>query len=373
MPTILMCRSSTANPTRLWGGRVWSMRTRHAMLFGSEDVLRPTTMGIPGYRVVRVCGLGVDQGKTRGYWEAFHPLSQRAAFSLTTEPRRAADLSQRALDVENEVEGVLRWAMGALMEGSGQSAAVKAGKSRAAHELSTALTEPLTANILGLLAEPPDPAAEQSAMLKTAVAILREVWAQIESGCPDPLRRAAGANRLSARIYKLTGETTMTALPDLAKQVHAVLHEIGDHLTPNDRARLRTMIATEPPMLYWVLLGKVPRRLMESPTTEGVWRAVLPALGAIRTGGTPIGSALAQSGYPEMRVRQLLTATGETLVGQLAEVVRWLVAHEATAIDLAALAALGLADALDEEHTRAELRQQIAMSWVRAQHSAEAA
>lgn len=25
---------------------------------------------MPGYRVVRVCGLGVDQGKTRGYWEA---------------------------------------------------------------------------------------------------------------------------------------------------------------------------------------------------------------------------------------------------------------------------------------------------------------
>ncbi|WP_295427039.1 hypothetical protein [uncultured Thiodictyon sp.] len=352
---------------RLWGGRVWSMRTRHAMLFGSADVTRPPSMGMPGYRVVRVCGLGVDQGKTRGYWEALHPLVRQAVFSLTTQPERAADLSQRALDAADQVDGALRWAVGALIEGSGQSAAVKAGKARAAHALAGALTDPLTAAVLALLAEPPDLAAEQIALLQTAVAVLRSVWAQIETGCPDPLRRAAGANRLGVGIHKLTGETTMTELPDLSRQVHAILHEIAEHLTPNDRARLRTMLATEPPMLYWLLLGQVSPRLMDRPATESVWRAVLPALGAMRPDGAPIGQALAQSAYPEMRVRQLLTATGETLVGQVAEVVRWLAAHGAGAVDLATLAALALADGLGDEQARAALRQAVAMGWVRAQ------
>ena len=360
-------------PYRLWGGRVWSMRTRHAMLFGSEDVIRPPTMGVPGYRVVRVCGLGVYTGKTLGYWEALHPLSQRAAFSLTTQPQRAADLSQRALDAAETVDGALRWAVGALVEGSGKSAAVKAAKARAAHGLAGALTEPLTGAVLGLLAERPDPAAEQLTLLKTAVGVLRGVWAQIETGCPDPLRRANGANRLGARIHTLTGETTMSDLPDLSKQVYAILQEIGEHLTPNDRARLRTMLATQPPMLYWLLLGQVQQRLMNTPATEAVWRAVLPALGTLRLGGMPVGQALAHTAYPEMRVRQLLTATGETLVAQVAEVVRWLAAHEVTAVDLATLTALALADVFGDEQTRDALRQQVAMSWVRAHVREEAA
>jgi DNA-binding transcriptional regulator YdaS (Cro superfamily) len=354
-------------PYRLWSGRVWSMESQHAMLFGSTEVIRPSTLSVTGYRAVRLCALGVDKGKTLGYWEALYPLTQRAVFSLTASPARAADLSQRALDAADEVDGVLRWAVDALVEGSGQSAAVKAAKSRAGHALSAALTEPLTTTVLALLAEPSDPAVEQQALLKTAVVILRAVWAQLETGCPDPLRRAEGAGRLGAKIHKLTGETTMTEHPDLAKRVYATLHSIAEHLTPNDQAQMRTMLATTPPMLYWLLLGQVQRRLMDTPATEGVWRAVLPALGALRLGGTPIGKALAQTDYPEMRVRQLLTATGETLVAQVAEVVRWLAAHEATAVDLATVTALALADALGDEVTRDELRQQVAMSWVRAQ------
>jgi hypothetical protein len=364
---------TVGKPYRLWGGRVWSMRTRHAMLFGADNILRPATMRQSGYRVVRVCGLGVDNGKTRGYWEALHPLTQRAAFSLAMQPERAADLSQRALDAAERVDRALRWAVEALSEGSAKSAAVKAGKARGAQGLAAALTEPLTTCVLALLAEPPDPPAEQAALLAAAVAVLREVWIPLATGCPDPLRRAKGANRLDHKIKELTGATAMTQPPDLAKQVHAILHEIGAHLTPNDRARLRTMIATEPPMLYWQLLGEVPPRLMDITATEAVWRAILPALGAIRAGGIPIGKALAQSDYPEMRVRQLLTATGETLVGLVAEVVRWLVAHQVTALDLSSLGALALADGLGEEETRAELRQLIAMSWVRGQSRAEAA
>lgn len=156
----------------------------------------------------------------------------------------------------------------------------------------------------------------------------------------------------------------MADLPDLSRQVYAILHEIAEHLTPTDRAQLRTMLATEPPMLYWLLLGRVPGRLMDTPATEAVWRAVLPALGALRLGGMPVGKALAQTAYPEMRVRQLLTATGGTLVAQVAEVVRWLAAHEATAVDLGVLTALALAEVLGDEHSRDVLRQQLAMSWV---------
>jgi hypothetical protein len=133
------------------------------------------------------------------------------------------------------------------------------------------------------------------------------------------------------------------------------------------------MLATEPPMLYWTLLGQVHSSLMNTPQTEAVWRAVLPALGTVRLKGPPVGKALTQTDYPEMRMRQALIATGSTLVSLLTEIVRWLVAHEVRSVDVSSLATLGLADALGDGETLAAVRQRIALDYVRSRTRREAA
>jgi hypothetical protein len=361
------------SPYRLWGGRVWSMRSQHELLFGSERTTRPRTLHTAGYQAVRVCALGVDQGKTLGYWEAFYPLTQKAAFSLVQQPARAADLSQRALDAAKEVDGALRWAVDAIVQGSGASAAVKANKGRAAKILGDLITEPLTAAVLSLLGQPSDAAAEQQALLETATTVLRRTWMVVATGSTDPLSVAEGTARIEARIHTLTGDRSVHEFHALEKQVFAILNDVASHLTPDDKATLRTMLATEPPMLYWTLLGQVHASLMNTRQTEAVWRAVLPALGTVRLKGLPVGKALAQTDYPEMRMRQALIATGSTLVSLLTEIVRWLVAHEVRSVDVSSLATLGLADALGNRETLAAVRQRIALDYVRSRTRREAA
>lgn len=355
-------------PYVLWGARVWGMATQHEALFGSARTQRPTTLDLPAYRAVRLCGVGTDQGKTLGFWEELYSLTPQAAFTLSASPQRGADLSQRALEIADQADRALRWAIAALLPGSAESAAIKAAMGRAATFLKEALTAPLTAAVLALLAAPADLVAEQVALQTSMVKVLRTVWRKLASGCPDPLAVARGTDRLEFRIRDMTGEDIMTCHPELplSRQVFAILQELSAHQTPDDRAQLRTMLPTAPPLIYWVALSQVPDRLSETPALEAVWRALLPALGTLRPVGAPLGQVLARTDYPELRFRQLLAATGETLVAQSAEVVRWLIAHEQNAVDLAALTAYALADALGEDETQAVLQRQLALDYVRA-------
>jgi hypothetical protein len=355
-------------PYALKGARIWGMATQHEALFGTSRTQRPATLDLPGYRAVRLCSVGTDQGKTLGYWEELYPLAPQAAFTLAASPQRAATLSQRALETANQADLALRWAITALLPGSAQSAAIKAAKGRATTFLREALTAPLTATVLALLAAPADLVAEQVALQTAMVLVLRTVWRKLSSGCPDPLAVARGSNRIESRIRDMSGEDTMTSHPDLSlsRQVFAILQDLSAHQTPNDRAQLRTMLATAPPLAYWVAVAQIPDRLSATPALEAVWRALLPALGTLRPAGDPLGQVLARTAYPELRFRQLLAATGETLVAQSAEVVRWLIAHELRAVDVAALTAYALADALGEEDTRAALQRQLALDYVRA-------
>lgn len=127
------------------------MSTQHEALFGTPRTQRPASLGYPGYRTVRLCGVGADQGKTLGYWEALYPLSPQVAFSLVASPQRAAALSQRALEVADHGDHALRSAVAALVPGSADSAAVKATISRASALLKEALTAPLTETVITLL------------------------------------------------------------------------------------------------------------------------------------------------------------------------------------------------------------------------------
>jgi hypothetical protein len=69
----------------------------------------------------------------------------------------------------------------------------------------------------------------------------------------------------------------------------------------------------------------------------------------------------------------LLTAQGETLVGLIAEVIRWVVAHDVSRASLTDLMTLGLTDALGDAPAHQQVVQQIALTFTRAQRWAKRA
>lgn len=156
----------------------------------------------------------------------------------------------------------------------------------------------------------------------------------------------------------------------LARQTHAVLADMAQHLTPSDRARLRTMALADPPLLYWMLLAAVPPAQAESLATEAVWRVVLPALGRVYPSSRGIGRVLFETDLKEMRMERLLGATGRALVAAIAETVRWLVAHEVERAAIGELATLGLADALGDRETLEQARRRIALDFAYAARDA---
>ena len=162
-----------------------------------------------------------------------------------------------------------------------------------------------------------------------------------------------------------------TAIP-LSQRVHATLHEMDAHLTPDNRARLRSA-GTALPLDAYVALATVPASETDNPATMSVWQTVVRALGSIRHGGPPIGAVLAETDYPEARINALLTAQGETLIGLIAEVVRWVVAHDVSRASLTDLVTLGLTDALGEAPAHQQSVQRIALTFTRAQRRARRA
>ena len=152
-----------------------------------------------------------------------------------------------------------------------------------------------------------------------------------------------------------------------------ILRDMRSHLTPDQRAQLRTMDYINPPIGYWSLLSYVPASQAEQTSTEAVWRSGIAALGRIKPSNMPVGKVLAKTVLPEPRVQRLLTATGQALVSQVQETIRWLVAHEVESADISTLIALGLADALGETATRDWCRKRIALDYVRAQRKEKAA
>jgi hypothetical protein len=80
-----------------------------------------------------------------------------------------------------------------------------------------------------------------------------------------------------------------------------------------------------------------------------------------------MAAVLAETGYPEARMNALLTAQGETLVGLIAEVVRWLVAHDVSRVSLTDLVTIGPTDALGNAPAHQQIVQRIALTFTRAQ------
>jgi hypothetical protein len=292
-------------------------------------VSRPRILDLaPAYSSVRICGIGFDQGITKGAWEALYRIGRGKKLKLGgATGDRLSDLSSRALAVVREATGTL----------------------------------------LDLVADAPDTEAEQIALHSMAVSGIRTVWRDATSTVRNPLAVARASLQLDYSIHSKFGGTLMPehTASSLATRVHAVLHDMDAHLTPSNRASIRSA-ANELPLDAWLALAAAPVADMADTGTRQVWETVVRALGIVRQGGPSIGAILADSDYPEARLSSLLAAHGDALVGLSAEVVRWLVSHEIERCTLTDIVVLGIADSRGDNVARDEVVARISLGYARA-------
>lgn len=355
--------------------RNWSHRVQHAAIAGSEEVTRPRILDLaPPYSAVRISGVHQDQGKTLGYWEATYRIgsSRRIKLAPPTAGDRLSTLSAMALTTVSIAERVLYGPTLTLFDGKPKTA--KPYLNRMQSDLRNRIGPASLQVVLKLVDEPGDTQREQMELNAMAAAGVRAVWLVAANSLCDALHTARASAQLDGILYAKLGEHLMsddTAIP-LSQRVHATLHEMDAHLTPDNRARLRSA-GTVLPLDAYAALAAVPASETDNPATMSVWQAVVRALGSIRHGGPPIGAVLAETGYPEARINALLTAQGETLIGLIAEVVRWVVAHEVSRASLTDLVTLGLTDALGDAPAHQQTVQRIALTFTRAQRRARRA
>ena len=182
----------------------------------------------------------------------------------------------------------------------------------------------------------------------------------------NPLDLARASLQLNYGMRLKLGEFLM---PDgnpskLSSQIHAALYDMDAHLTPTNRASIRSA-ATDLPVDAWLALAAAPVSDMDDPKIRPVWEAIVRALSVVRQGGPNIGAVLAETDYPEARLSALLTARGEALIGLIAEAVRWLVSHDVERCTLTEIVALGIADARGDNASRHEAIARIALGYAR--------
>ena len=317
----------------------WGHAVQHLMLFGGprekDEVRRPEILHAVDYRFVRICALGTEQGKTRGYREALYAASRGGHAFRLTPPRdtadRAGDLSRRVLDALGAGEKQLCAALLRMLdidtfETLKHRPMEKATVEDAAARLRSLAGARSVQLVFDLLSEEHRPDAEQRRIHRFVAPVVRAVFAEARSASHDPLLAAEAEDYLLGRIVSQFGNEAMQDnedIPRLARASRAALHEIVSHLTPDDRATLRTMPLAEPPMAFWIHLATAPVNQSELPAATEVWKVVLRTVGTIRQAGTPAGAVLAQTGFPRARMSRLLTATGQALTGAIDEAGRW--------------------------------------------------
>ncbi len=366
----------------------WDHSIQHQILFGGkrgqDEVERPAILHSVDYRFVRICALGTDQGKTRGYHEELYAAS-RSAQTFRLEPPepgdRAADLSARALDALSTGNNQLSVALRRVLQVDSFKQLKYRPMERAtisdAERRFTSLAGSASIQVvLDLLSQEPDLESEQRRIHDLIAPLVWRVFTEVRSAQHDPLSVAAGEDYLRGKIIQYFGIDAMQAsedIPQLARQSHAALAEIVAHLTPGDRATLRTMPLGEPPIEFWTHLAVAPADHSVSRSAIEVWIVVLRTVGSLRHSRRPVGAVLADTEFPKDRVSRLLTATGGALTGAIDEVGRWLMSHDVDNADLSALLALGLADALCDVTTTDWSRRRIAVEYARRTRRKKAA
>ena len=356
----------SGGPYKLALNRVWSYRVQHAAVAGSSEVRAPAILDLaPAYSSVRISGIGFDHGITKGAWEALYRIGRGKRVKLGgATASRLSDLSSRALEAVSEATRAI---YGPMITAYGRLEDAKPYLIRAQSHLRDLLGQASLQLILDLVSDHPDTEAEQTALHSMALDGIRTVWREATAAIRDPLAVARASLQLDYNVRERFGGTIMPeqTRSDLAARIHAVLHEMDAHLTPANRARIRSA-ASELPLDAWLALAAAPVADMADVGTRQVWETVARALGVVRQGGPGIGAVLAETDYPEARLSSLLAAHGDALVGLIGEIVRWLVAHDVDRCTLTDLVVLGIADGRGDNVARSEVVGRMCLDYARA-------
>jgi hypothetical protein len=356
-----------------WLSTAFGLIALSTRLWRGLEVSRPRILDLaPAYSHVRISGIGFDNGITRGAWASLYRIGRGKKMKLGGGAAdRLSDLSSRALSVVREATGLL---YGPMLTLYGNADNAKPYLNRVQSQLRGLLGHASLQTILDLVAETPDTEAEQRTLHEMAASGLRIVWHGVSVVLHDPLDLARASLQLNYGMQLKLGEYLMPeSVPSkLSAQIHATLYEMDAHLTPTNRASIRSA-ATELPVDAWLALAAAPASDMDEPKTRMVWETIVRALGVVRQGGPDIGAVLAQTDYPEARLSALLTARGDALVGLIAEAVRWLVTHDVERCTLTEIVALGIADARGDIVSREEAVARIALGYARTMRNAQSA
>jgi hypothetical protein len=371
------------------------------LLFGgataTELFTRPRIMDLTSYRFVRLCALGTDQGKTRGYRESLYRAAKSEGLFSLAEPAlddRPSRLSETLIRTVSEGEKSLWAALASIRRTGGRSDTISAQIANQGRAIfRSRVTQSAIDLIFDLLSSGrDDPSEDQSRFNALVASEMRTVFAMTVPAIVEPVASARAEKQLEAAIdrkFPVISRIVSTGTegeeggpqvaqssdenkrPALARQTFAILTEFTRHLSPNDRAGLRTMSLASPPLSFWKLVARIPEEQADNHRCIDVWKPVLRALGRVNQSGLPLGRVLERTDFPENRVARLLAGTGSSLPGLIDEVGRWLVSHDVEHTDLALLATLGLADALGDVETRDWARRRLAIDYVHFRPSLE--
>jgi hypothetical protein len=357
--------------------KTFDHRFQHRVLFGVVDKLetieRARILDLIDYRYVRLCALGTDQGKTKGYHEGLFRAARSEGLFRLEPPKpedRPARLSSAALATIDAGSKILFAALAVLYPDTDDLSATDKGRIRAAQFTYHNAVGHASVQLVFDLLNAPENAPDEQKWLDVLVATeVRKSFNLAASALVRPLHAARASQRLEAGIhFKLKGEAMSKEFnpPPLARQVFVILRDMTEHATPDDRARLRTMFLPEPPLSFWKMMAAVPQEQNDDARCLAVWKIILRSLGHLRQSSGSLGRTLAAQEFPEERMDRLLTASGSSLPGLIDEALRWLVSHGVEASDVSALATLGVGDALGDTNARDWARKQIALDYVRS-------
>jgi hypothetical protein len=346
--------------------KTFDHRFQHRVLFGVVDkeiIERPRILDLIDYRYVRLCALGTDQGKTKGYHEGLFRAARSEGLFRLEPPKpedRPARLSSATLATIDAGSTILFAALAVLYPDTDDLSATDKGRIRAAQfTYHNAVGHQSVQLVFDLLNAPENVSSSRLRCGKLSISPHRHF----------PLHAARASERLETGIhFKLRGEAMSKEFnpPPLARQVFAILRDMAEHATPDDRARLRTMFLPEPPLSFWKMVAAAPQEQTDDARCLEVWKIILRSLGHLRQSSGSLGRTLAANEFPEDRLDRLLTASGSSLPGLIDEALRWLISHRVEASDVSALATLGVADALGDTNARDWARKQIALDYVRS-------
>lgn len=356
--------------------KLFDHRFQHHVLFGevgkNYSIERPRVLDLVEYRYARLCALGSEQGKTKGYREALFVAKRSGGLFHFDPPKkedRPARLSETALATIGSGGTILYSALAALYPDTNDLSNIDKNRIKAAQQsYYTAVGHASVQLVFDLLNERDDRSEAQRRFDTLIAREIRNAFYLASTALARPLHAARAHQRLETGIhFRLKGEAMSNEFnpPPIARQAFAILRDLSEHATPDDRARLRTMFLPEPPLSFWKMMAAVPREQTDDDRCVAIWKIVLRALGEIYQSGKPLGQMLAMEEFPEARMDRLLAASGASLPGLIDEALRWLVSHQVDATDLSVLVTLGVADVLGDAETRDWARKKIALDFVR--------